>query len=130
MAVSQILVRRHRNRDGNEDAPPASSSTNGNMNNTGIDEEAPTTQNIYVGTSSARREAGSNANDDTNPPVTAGNAPSVELTNEEHELVVQVPDSWQQSSGGTPPSFVPQTAWEPSEEAMALRREAIRLEVR
>jgi hypothetical protein len=126
MAVSQILVRRHRNRDGNEDASPALSSPNGNIDDTGIDEEAPN-----IGTSSAMREVGSsNANDDSSSPVMARNVPSVESP-EEHELVVQVPNSWQQSSGGIPPSFVlPQTAWEPNEEATALRREAIHREVR
>jgi hypothetical protein len=123
MTASQILVRRHRNRDGNEDAPAASSSSNGNVNDRGIDEDVPMTQNITVDSS--------NANDDSSPSATAGNVSSDESQNEEQELVVQVPNSWQQSSGGIPPSFVlPQMAWETNEEQTALRREAIHREVR
>ncbi|KAL3817666.1 hypothetical protein ACHAXA_002011 [Cyclostephanos tholiformis] len=122
MTASQILVRRHRNRDGNEDAPAASSSSNGNVNDRGIDEDVPMTQNITVDSS--------NANDDSSPSATAGNVSSDESQDEEQELVVQVPNSWQQSSGGIPPSFVlPQMAWETNEEQTALRREAIHREI-
>ena len=129
MAASQVLVRRHRNRDGHEDVPPAPTSSSGNANGGDVDEEAPATQNINVGTSSATRDvAGTNDNDDSSPPMTGGNLSAGE--SHEGELVVQVPNSWQHSAS-IPPSFVlPPMAWEQSEEATALRREAIHREVR
>ncbi len=126
MAVSQVLVRRHRTRDGQDDASPAPSSSNGNANDGGVDEEAPN-----VGASSARRDVdGSNANNNSSTSTTGENLSAGESHDGEQELVVQVPNSWQQSAR-IPPSFVlPAVAWEPSEEAMALRREAIHREVR
>ena len=122
LAVSQVLVRRHRTRDGQEDASPAPASSNGNANDEGVDEEAP---------SSARRDVDrSNANNNSSTSTTGGNLSTGESHDGEQELVVQVPNSWQQSAS-IPPSFVfPPMAWEPSEEATALRREAIHREVR
>ena len=126
LAISQVLVRRRRTRDGQEDASPAPASSNGNANDEGVDEEAPN-----VDASSARRDVDrSNASNNSSTSTTGGNLFTGESHDGEQELVVQVPNSWQQSAS-IPPSFVfPPMAWEPSEEATALRREAIHREVR
>jgi len=108
--------------DGN-DNNPASSSLGG-------DEDGETESPFE---NDADASAGSTSDD---LPVTNGNH-SLNLSpptdDEEQELVVQVPSGHANGNSGTssPSPFVlPSLAWEPSEEATALRREAILQEVK
>lgn len=144
MSASSSLFRRHRNRDADSggQVTPSSSSRAG-VEDGGANESSPApahdNQNVGVGGASSASpspDVGSSSNDGATTsvlPIASSNQSthaSPATDDEEQELVVQVPTGHSGGNSGTPSPFVlPTIAWEPTEEAMALRREAIHREV-
>lgn len=158
MVGSRNLFRRRRNIDADEnDGPgatsggdggdggggggvesPSASASENNVNNTNASASESERRNDDV--EAGNRDASITPADSNVSGNDASNAtPQASADDEEQELVVQIPSGHPNGSAGgaadpadgAPPPFVlPGIAWEPTEEATALRREAIRQEVR
>ncbi|KAL7543795.1 hypothetical protein ACHAXR_013131 [Thalassiosira sp. AJA248-18] len=121
MTASQNLFRRHRNRDV-EDGPAPPSNGGGDGGNM----ESSTSENYVGSTSAERQDAGSNNSNNDTASAAAASPPT---DDDEQELVVQIPNGHPENSGSPSPFVIPNVAWEPSEQATNLRREAIHREV-
>ena len=128
--MANNLFRRHRNRDA-EDSPPESAGNAGGVDGGRSGESSSAMQNEDIELQNINSHSSNNNATITDAAATTITAASPQTDEEVQELIGQLPNNTATNSAGGPPSpfVLPAVAWEPSEEATALRREAIHREL-